>query len=220
MSCQVDYNTLLGNECQGIFFEPTNASLNKDIDIIGNIGGSYAFQCDGFIGINWTGGGAHSDGGTWNIGFNESPAAFSTVAIPNDWQPGSVVNFYGNYLNSLREWKTCSIVNGQQVCTFPTTTCTFSTGTGAPDPNVTYRYQYNVWRTGSACDATDTTGTTPGAVNSAPAPAVGLDMHKTGALGVADNFVVCANLTIGTCPAVDIDGQALAATADAGADQR
>ena len=57
-------------------------------------------------------------------------------------------------------------------------------------------------------------------MNSAAAPAVGLDMHKTGPSGTADNFVPCGSLTIGSCPSADFDGDAFAAVADAGADQR
>ncbi len=94
--------------------------------------------------------------------------------------------------------------------------------------NVTIEYQYNVWRgsfggggnTPGPCDPTDTVATTPGWVSAVGAPAGGLDMHKTGPAGVADNFVPCALVTIGSCPATDYDGDVFGSLADAGADQR
>jgi hypothetical protein len=208
----ISNNRFYGTQCQDIFIETTNASLNKDINIIGNTASAIANTCNGFISLNGLGAGNSNWGGTINVGFNESPSQLNMTFQDGAFQPGTVFNVYGNYVATLRQFKdSVGAVHG--------TDCSFTTG-GGPPSNVTLRYQYNVWRTGPACAASDATGTSTAWVNAAAAPAVGLDMHKTGPAGIADNFVPCASLTIGSCPSSDFDGDGYAAVADAGADQR
>jgi hypothetical protein len=202
-------NQFLGDQCQDVFIETSGvAPVNKNINIIGNTGTQIANQCNGFISLNGLGSGNAVWAGTVNVGFNEG-AVLNMTLQDGGFQAGTVLNIYGNYQSKFFQSKAAG--GG-----LTATNCFAS-----PPTNLTIHFQYNVWTSGVTCDATDTTGNTPAWVNNSAAPAVGLDMHKTGGAGTADNFVPCASLTIGNgCPSTDYDGNAYAATADAGADQR
>jgi len=203
-------NRFYGNACTDIEIQPSGLAneFNGDFNIVGNTSTNIAGQCNGFLSID--GHGTNTISGTWNVGFNESPAQMLMIGWSGA-KPGTVFNIYGNDMPMLMENQT----------TFATIGCTAS---GAPGvSNVTFNYDYNVFPTATPtgpCGARSATGSTEW-VNPSAAPATGLDMHKTGALGAADNYVVCANLTIGLgCPLTDFDGDVLAAIAEAGADQR
>ena len=209
ITCSIVNNRFYGEQCQDLFFESTNNSLNKDISIIGNSATSIANQCNGFIDVKADGTSGNT-AGHWKIGFNESP---SLITLGFGWSgaaPGTVFDIYGNYTNLFM----VNASGNNAGCN------------GGTPANVTINYSYNVWRnspnsTKGPCSPTDTVGTTPAWLNPSPAPAVGLDMHKTGPTGIADNFVPCATVLDG-CPATDIDGNPRPQTgnADAGADER
>jgi hypothetical protein len=209
---KIDFNQFLGNDCEGIYIEGGGYNGNDDtnIDIVGNSYTAFNDHCNGGIYVKCNGLG--TCGGTWNLGFNEGN---DLMTLGTGWtgaEPGTVVNIYGNYtyLNMVG-------TTGNNVGCMA--------GTAG---NVTVNYQYNVWRglrggggnTPGPCSSTDTVATTPGWVNAGASPSVGLDMHKTGSPGVADNYVPCALLTIGTCPTSDTDGDSFQPLSDAGADQR
>lgn len=212
IGCEFNYNQFLGTDCEGIYIEGGGGqgNDNRDIDIIGNAATAFSDHCNGHIYIKCS---VTNCGGTYNIGFNEGPDLLNISTGATNWagaEPGTIFNIYGNY--SPLEIAT----NGNNAGCLAGTT-----------GNATVNYRYNAWRSYGAggntpgpCDVTDTTGNTPAWVNSSGSPTVGLDMHKTGSLGVADNFVPCASLSIATCPTLDLFGTPLGATADAGAVQR
>jgi hypothetical protein len=209
---QIDFNQFLGDDCEDIYMEGGGyqGNDNRDIDIIGNSWTAISDRCNGGLYVKCAGSG--TCGGTWSIGFNEGN---DIMMLGTGWagaEPGTAVNLYGNYTYLMM-----ADASGNQAGCY-----------GGTHGNVTVRYQYNVWRgqyggggnTTGPCDPTDTVATTPGWVNAAGAPATGLDMHKTGPVGVADDFVPCALLMIGSCPSTDSDGDRFGLLADAGADQR
>ena len=209
---QIDSNQFLGDDCEDIYMEGGGyqGNDNRNIDIVGNTWSAVSDHCNGGLYVKCAGSG--TCGGTWNVGFNEGN---DLMTLGTGWagaESGTVVNIYGNYTYLMM----ANSSGNNAGCMAGTT------------GNVTINYQYNVWRglfggggnTAGPCAPTDTVATTPGWVNAVGAPATGLDMHKTGPAGVADDFVPCASLTIGSCPATDYDGDSFGPFADAGADQR
>lgn len=200
----IEDNRLYGVECQGIFIEPTNNSLNTNVTIVGNAISSLAGGCsDKAIYINAT----SQIAGTWNIGFNSAPGLLDLGDGFGGDQPGTVFNLYGNYMHLY-----LSDANGNAI---PCTT--------APNANTTINFEFNSWSNGQACSGTDSANTsTPAWVDASPAPAMGLDMRLASTSGTAFEFVPCALLTVGSgCPAGS-DGfgnRWPTVTANAGADQ-
>ena len=197
----ISNNILYGDECQGIFIEPTNNSLNANVTIVGNAISSLNGGCsDKAIYVNANG----ATSGTWNIGFNSAPGLLDLGDGFAGDRPGTVFNLYGNFMDLF-----LSNAAGNAI------SCT-----NAPNGNTAINYEYDAWVNAKSCSSTDHAGTAPDWVNSAAAPAVGLDMHLAGG-GVATGFVPCRSLIRGSCPSgVDGFGNPWpSGTANAGADQ-
>ena len=191
----VDYNQFLGDECTGIYLESGgfNGNDNRDVDVIGNTWTHFSDHCDGALYLKCTGA-ANGCGGTFNIGFNSGN---DEMILGTGWagaEKGTIVNIYGNYTYLFM----ADASGNNAGC---------MTGTTG---QVTVAYQYNAWlgsmggggNTPGPCGATDSTNVrTPGWVNPAGAPGVGLDMQLRSKSGRAIGFVPCASLTIGAgCP--------------------
>jgi len=201
-------NRVYGVECQAIFLENANASLQRNVSIVNNAISSVAGGC-GNKGIYLSAGGK-TDGatygfaGSWIVAFNSGAG---TLIGPNGcgscW-PGTTFQLVGN-----------------DMPLFATSGTGNSAGCATPWGVSTVAYRYNVWRSGAtntACGPNDTLAN-PAFVNQVSAPAFGNDLHL-GAPGAADNYVpaaVCAAIT-----SQDFDGQSRSASAscDAGADER
>ena len=201
----ISRNRIYNAEVQGIFFEPTNGSLNSNITIVNN-----AVQTmGGNAGIYVKANDSNSTAGTWTIAFNSTPNLIELGAGFSGDESGTVFNLTGNIGNLM-----ITDASGNDAGCY-----------GYPSPTTTkINYAYNVWRTDldgatqGPCGSSDTTGN-PAFVNANEAPAVGVDLHL-GSTGVGDNFVAAA-----TCTAVtttDMDGQTRPAGSkcDAGADER
>jgi hypothetical protein len=179
-------NRLYGVECQGIFLEPTNGSLNADIDIIGNAISSVVGGCSN-KGIYVNANGTNTTAGTWNIAFNSGPSALIFPNACTGCAPGTVFNLTGNAMTL-----------------FVTNLSGNDAGCAAQSSNYTINYTYNVWRTGGtgkACGSTDTLSNTA-FVNAVDPPAAGIDLHLVSG-DVAVDFVPSSACALS--PA-DIDG--------------
>jgi hypothetical protein len=201
-------NRVYGVECQAIFIENTNASLQRNVSIVNNAVSSVAGGCSN-KGIYLSAGGT-TDGatygfaGSWLVAFNSGGG---TLIGPNG-------------CGSCWAGTTFQLV-GNDMPLFVTDATGNSGGCATPWGVSTVSYRYNVWRPGGtnlACGPTDTLAS-PAFVSQVSAPAFGNDLHL-GATGVADNYVpgaVCAAIT-----SQDFDGQSRQANAscDAGADER
>ena len=161
-------NRLYGVECQGIFLENTNNSLQRDVTIKNNAISSVVGGC-GNKGIYLSAGGA-TDGstngfaGTWDVAFNSGG---STIIGPNgcgSCQPGTKFNLTGN---NMILFATNNTGNGAG-CTTPWGTSTIN-------------YTYNVWRPGGtnqACGSHDLlANASPAFINEVNPPATGIDLH-------------------------------------------
>jgi hypothetical protein len=208
----ISRNRLYGVECQGIFLENTNNSLQRDVNIIGNAISTVAGGCSN-KGIYISASGA-TDGvtngfaGTWNIAFNSGSSQLIAANGCGSCWKGTTFNLTGN-----------DMVLFLTNATGNTAACTGSAAWGP----ATVNYQYNVWRTGNgstnrACGANDVVAAPP-FIKDVSAPATGIDLHL-GATGAADNFVpaaICAAIT-----SQDFDRQLrpTSTNCDAGADDR
>ena len=195
-------NRLYGVECQGIFIEPTNNSLNKDIDIVGTRSPRSSAPARTRRSTS-TRNALNTTAGTWHIAFNSSPGLLDLDGFSGD-MPGTTFDLAGNDMHLY-----LSDANGQR--------------DGVPDgaerehddrlllqrldeqPSVRRaRRRKRVLARGG---------------RPAGAPSLGLDMHLSGPTGIGDNMVVCSAIP-GGCGSSDIDGYLFAAVADVGADQR
>ena len=201
----ISRNRLYGVECQAIFFETTNGSLQRNITIVNNAISSVLGGC-GNKGIylkasGTTDGATTGFAGTWTIAFN---SGVGLLIGPNGC--GSC-------------WPSASFqLVGNDMPLFATNASGNGAGCTTPWGPSTVSYRYNIWRSGIACGATDLVAS-PAFVNQVNAPMVGDDFHL-GAMGAADNFVPAA-----VCDAIttqDMDGAARPVTGycDAGADDR
>ena len=189
----ISRNRLYGVECQAIFFEISNNSLNRNVAVIGNAISTVAGGC-GNKGIyirasGSTNGSTDGFAGAWTIAFNSGGG---TLIGPNGcgqcW-PSTTFTLVGNAMPL-----------------FVTDTAGNNAGCTAWGP-ATVTYLYNVWQlggTGKACGATDTVAATP-FVSNAFAPATGIDLHLNGAPTPADTFVPAAECALAP---IDIDGNA------------
>jgi hypothetical protein len=198
----ISYNRLYGVECQGIFLEPTNGSLNSNVNIIGNAISDVVGGCSNkgiYVNAN---GSTTTTSGTWNIAFNSGNSQLILTNGCGGCAAGTVWNLTGNAM-------TLFVTNAS------------GNNAGCQVPGTTINYSYNVWGsggTGQACGANDIVSSVA-FVNAADPPSAGIDLHL-GATGAADNFVPSAVCTAITT--TDMDGQARSAGArcDAGADER
>ena len=91
-SSTISNNRIVGAEVQGIFFEPTNGSLNKDINIVNNqisvVGGN--------AGISIEATASNSTAGTWNITGNTTQNLIVIGGGFSGAMPGTVFNLSGN----------------------------------------------------------------------------------------------------------------------------
>ena len=146
-------NIMYGGDCQGIFFEPTNGSVNSNINIIGNAISSLASACSNksiYVNAN----GSNTTAGTWNIGFNSGHLLDVGDGFSGT-EAGTTFNLYGNYMDLF-----LSDVGGNRLA------CTNS-----PTANTTITFQYNTWTNPQACSGTDTASTTtPAFVNDVQPP--------------------------------------------------
>ena len=201
----ISRNRLYGVECQAIFFETTNGSLQRNVTIVNNAISSVLGGC-GNKGIylkasGTTDGATTGFAGTWTIAFNSGVGLLIGPNGCGSCWPSATFQLVGN---DMPLFATNASGNGAG-CTTPWGPSTVS-------------YRYDIWRGGIACGATDLVAS-PAFVNPVNAPMVGDDFHL-GAAGAADNFVPAA-----VCDAIttqDMDGAARPVTGycDAGADDR
>jgi hypothetical protein len=201
----VSRNRLYGVECQAIFFENTNGSLQRNVSIVDNAISGVPGGC-GNKGIylkasGTTDGATNGFAGTWTIAFNSGVGLLIGPNGCGSCWPSATFQLIGN---DMPLFATNASGNGAG-CTTPWGLSTVS-------------YQYNIWRSGTACGATDLVAS-PAFVNQVNAPMVGDDYHL-GSTGAADNFVpaaVCDPITT-----QDMDGASRPVTGycDAGADDR
>ena len=176
---EINGNKILNSEVQGIFVEDTASSVNSNLTILNNeiavVGGSAAMNLKGIS-------------GNWKIAFNSTA---NNIIVGYGFPvaaPGTHVTFTGNDSTLLM---TNSSGNNA------------GCDDGSP-ANVTITYAYNVWRPSVAggdtvgpCDGTDVAAT-PAYVDTNLAPATTVDLHLSGAVSSADNFVpatICNALT-------------------------
>lgn len=191
----ISRNRIYGVEVQGIFFEPTNDSLNSNMAILNNmvtiVGGNAGIVINGCD----CGG---STGGRWTIGFNSTP---NLIEIdPDGVRPGTVFNLTGN-IGALDIANSSGDAIG----------CT-ADGTGA-----TINYVSNLWEpVGGGTPPTCGTGNVRGTAAFVDR-LTDLHLARPGRAGMLVPSAICLATT-----KADIDGnrRADAARCDAGADQR
>lgn len=198
-------NRLYGDECQGIFLENTNASLQRDVVIVNNAISSLAGGCSNkgiYISAGGTTNGVNNGfAGHWVIAFN---GGTSSLVGPNGcgscW-PSMTVDLVGN-----------------DMTLFVTDATGNSAGCKAWGP-ATATYRYNIWRPGgtnTACGPNDVVASPP-FVNGASAPAAGIDLHLGSPPGVAAGFVPAA--VCGSVAGFDFEGDPRSGACNAGPDQ-
>ncbi|HET9721518.1 MAG TPA: dockerin type I domain-containing protein [Candidatus Saccharimonadales bacterium] len=207
-------NRLYGVECQGIYFEGTNNSLNRNINIVNNAISTVTGGCSNkgiYIAAQGsTDNATNGTGGTWNIAFNSGSSYIMGPNSCGGCQTGTTFNITGNNMELMVTNATGN-----------------NAGCGASAWGVaTINFSYNVWRPGgsgstnAACGATDTLASTaPQFVNEVSPPGTGIDLHLASGSTVANDFVPAAICRAITSTDIDGDTRPQGTACDAGADE-